>query len=106
MRQLQNQLMVKRNKKSVRFAENLDIKNVENISDSLKNPQPLKRLHYLKQNRTHCYSNGNGNTPIKDESHVKDKIVEDTIVERDVDESPMRENIVEDTIVERMLAIS
>lgn len=91
----------KKKQKSVRFAENLDIKNVENISDSLKNPQPFKKTSLFKQNRTHCYSNGNGNTPIKDESHVKDKIVEDTIVERDVDESPMRENIVEDTIVEK-----
>ncbi|KAI5970345.1 hypothetical protein CANMA_000602 [Candida margitis] len=86
----------KKKQKSVRFANNLDIKKVENISDSLKNPEPFKKSSLFKQNRRNVYSNGNSDASISS----TDNIVEDTIVERDVDDHP-NEAIVEDTIMER-----
>ncbi|CAK9441633.1 uncharacterized protein LODBEIA_P55010 [Lodderomyces beijingensis] len=74
----------KKKQKSVRFAENLDIKNVENISGSLKNPPPAPRKQSLfKQNRT-----GLRASPMQSEKneqeHAEDHdAVKETIVERD-----------------------
>ncbi|CAD1809470.1 hypothetical protein FOB58_003210 [Candida parapsilosis] len=89
----------KKKQKSVRFAENLDIKNVENISDSLKTSPPFIKTSLFKQNRVNGTSRNNGGSA-QDAVSEKESIVEDIVVERDVD-VPSSDKVVEDTIMEK-----
>ncbi|KAI3404147.2 hypothetical protein KGF56_003047 [Candida oxycetoniae] len=82
----------KKKQKSVRFAEHLSIKRVENISESLKNPPSTHRKQSLFKQRksgsakvsTESMDENNNNTNF--ERGKQERAIEDTIVERD-DES-------------------
>ena len=86
----------KKKQKSVRFSDSLDIKNVENISDSVKNPEPFKKTSLFKQNRTKTSSADNETVANDGQLPVNERIVEETIVERDTDDK-----IIEDIVIEK-----
>lgn len=86
----------KKKQKSVRFSDSLDIKNVENISDSVKNPEPFKKASLFKQNRVRTNSVDNETVTNHDQLPVNERVVEETIVERDTNDK-----IVEDIVMEK-----
>ncbi|RLV95095.1 hypothetical protein JA1_001272 [Spathaspora sp. JA1] len=79
---------VGKKKKSVRFAETLDIKEVENISESLKNPPPAPpKMSLFKQNRV-----VNKQSEDKIDEPVEEVIMEKTIIEHDFEAPKVSNN--------------
>ncbi|RCK65082.1 Bud site selection protein 27 [Candida viswanathii] len=82
----------KKGKKAVRFSEELDIKEVDNISDSLKNPPPApSKMSLFKQNRVFK----NSKTGFR---HDEDDVVGD-IVDKDDDDDVMHDVIERDDVM-------
>ncbi|KAI5956309.1 hypothetical protein KGF54_000784 [Candida jiufengensis] len=77
----------KKSKKSVRFSNNLDIKDIENVSEELKKSELLNtRKSLFKQNRLRNGTNKTQDEDIieTDNQNYVNKAVEDTIVEKDL----------------------
>jgi unconventional prefoldin RPB5 interactor 1 len=80
-RPCENETSSAKGKKSVRFAEKLEIKEIENISESLKNMNYDKKVSLFKQNRTSFRKVDEKKFTTNAVSEVNDKIIEIPLVE-------------------------
>lgn len=98
----------KKGKKAVRFSEQLDIKEVDNISESLKNPPPAPaKMSLFKQNRVFNKSRSDEGKNEQDNEIMgdiidRDDIMTDSIVENDdiMNDVVEKEDVMTDIIVE------